>query len=319
MKKILIILFCFITVYMAIACESEVEVTDESEQAEETEEIEITPFSQDDFVLKIDTLPYRGAVLFIEYLGDIDISEYELRIEIRHAEKMTQNDIVEEVDGNLISEIVDFMYLPGDELNFTLKIKKEDNQIYEHNYSEQLKRYPWKDWMLIGDEWLLLPSDYNHDHDNFIYGKPSWGGVGAHASWDILTKPNVPVYSGTIGVVVLEYLAISDTSIHIFNPYVGAILQYGHVTPSKELYPGKIVTPGEHIANVCPKDLHIHYSTIRPYKLGWDRTKKTYWFTFEIVMEGNLFDLKYYQDPFYFHPEFPSFYTYAGASTPSNW
>ncbi len=308
MKKFLILILCFFLALVVSACEDENKVIVEPEEIEEIEEVEeieedetiFEPeeihFSQEDFILKIDTLPYRGAVLFIDYLGDIDISDYELWVEIIYNEKITQRDMVTEVNDNFISTIVDLMYLPGDELEFVLIVKDESQeQEWKHSYFQTLERHPFKDWMLAKGEWFYL----GDNSDNFVYGKPSWGGVGAHASWDIWTQRNAPVYSGTIGVVVLE--KYDSDSVEIFNPYVGVIIQYGHINPAEDIHEGKVVTPGQHIGNVCPIVKHIHYSTIRPYKIGWDRTRDSYWFTFDIFQEGNLYDLKYYKDPFYFH------------------
>lgn len=248
-------MLCFFSM-IVFGCDSSNNVIQEPVEPEEIIEEGQIPLSEKDFTVEIGTLPYRGAVLFIDYLGEIDISNYELWVEIVHDEKITQRDLVVEIVGDsFVSEIVDLMYLPGDELEFVLKIKDVyQGQDWKYSYFQALERYPWKDWMLADREWFSFGSN----HDNYVYGKPSWGGVGAHASWDIWTQPNAPVYSGTIGVVVLEYLDIADTAVHIFNPYIGSIIQYAHVTPSKELYPGKIVNPGEHIANVCPEVLHIH-------------------------------------------------------------
>ena len=261
----------------------------DEEEVEVKEEIEEISFSQEDFVLKIDTLPYQGAVLLINYLGDVDVSDYELRVAIIYDEEITQTDIVKEVDNNLISPIIDLKYFPGDELEFLLMVEDK-----KYSYLKTLERYPFKDWMFgKGYYTLLLP----HHDDNFVYGEPSWeDNVGAHASWDIWTDPYETVYSGTTGVVS----RICPDSVEIFNPHVGVILQYGHIIPTEDLYEGKNVSSGDYIGNVCPIVKHVHYSTIRPYRIGWDRTRESYWFVFNVGQE-QLYSLKYYRDPFYFH------------------
>jgi hypothetical protein len=295
---------------MTIACQNEAKVADELEQAEETEEIEeieITPFSQDDFVLRIDTLPYRGAVLFIDYNGEIDISEFELRVEIATNDVVMQENMpTEEVDGYLIAEIIDLMYLPGDALEFILKIKVEENVIFETYHSEQLQRYPWKDWMLADGEWSSVTA-YS---PNFTYYRPNCpNNLGAHSSWDIMTTTGkaVKVYSGTIGVITRSP-TFTDVNLEIYNPYIGAIVQYAHVTPAGGYYNekirvGKMVYPGEYVADVIPKDKHIHYTIIRPYKYAL-HTKEGAWknFYWAVTTEnGKRIQHDNYNDPFYFH------------------
>lgn len=290
--------FIFLILIFITACSTPDDNTPQIEPEAKPEELDETLFLQNDFTLSIDTLPYRGAVLFIDYLGEIDISDYELWVEIVYDEKITQRDLVVETVGNsLVSEIVDLMYLPGDDLKFVLKIKEEDNAIFESNYSEQLQRYPWKDWMYENDE----SAHVNPWTKNFTYHE---GFVGAHSSWDIATRPNAPVYSGTIGVVMLISTDPNDSAdgaVYIFNPHVGAILQYGHITPAIDLYEDKAVEPGEYIGSIAPSRGHVHYSVIRPLKLGWDRLRNSYWCVFNVPGVGNMHNLEYYQDPFYFH------------------
>ena len=281
----------------------------QSESDEEPEQVEEISFSQGDIVLRIGTLPYRGAVLFIDYDGEIAISEYELIVDIALNDTVMQQDmLVEYVDGNLIAEIIDLMYLPGDELDFVLKIKEKDNEIYEYYHSEQLQRYPWKDWMLSDDEWFSVTA-YS---PNFKYNFPSCGNnLGAHSSWDIMTTTGkaVRVNSGTVGLVY----RIVNENYEIYNPYVGAVVQYGHTMPVDGIYAGKIVMPGDHIGNVIPADRHIHYSIIRPLK--YTKIDKNVIERFDYIQEelmglywcylnpfqASVYDAKYYRDPFYFH------------------
>jgi hypothetical protein len=311
MKKTLILMFCCISAFTTIACENEAKVTDELEQAEKIEEIETTPFSQDDFVLRIDTLPYRGAVLFIDYRGEIDISGYDLSVDIMLNDNIVQQDMPgEQVDGNLIAEVIDLMYLPGDELDFILKIKEEDNEVFECYHSEQLQRYPWKDWILAEGEWFSI-SQYR---PNFKYVFPDCPNkLGAHSSWDIGTTAGkaVEVYCGTMGIVYLISAQYEDFV--IYNPYVGALVQYGHTVPVEGVYEGKMVMPGEHIANIIPAAKHIHYSIMRPLK--YTRIDKhvverfdyipesmmgLYW-CYLNLLQASVYDSNYYKDPYYWH------------------
>ncbi len=276
-------------------------IADELEQGNETN------LSQDNFSLRIDTLPYRGAVLFIDYDGEVDISEYELRVDIMLNDVVVQKNIPSEyVDGNLISEIIDLMYLPGDELEFILKVQEDESLIFECYHSEKLKRYPWKDWMMEDGEWFSI-TDYS---PNFKYNFPSCpNALGAHSSWDIMTSSGkaVPVYSGTMGIV--HEISLYFENIEIYNPYVGAIVQYSHTEPVESLYVGKIVRPGEHISNVIPNQKHIHYSVIRPYEYAFRSSENfekyyNYLPLFEITKELGVSIVVYtdsYNDPFYFH------------------
>jgi hypothetical protein len=295
MKKILVLSFCCFFAFTILACESKVGLIDEPEQVEE-----IT-LSQDDFVLRIDTLPYRGAVLFIDYTGELVLDNYDLSVDILLNDTVMQEEMpVEEVDGNMVAEIVDLMYLPGDELDFTLKIYEEESEIFEYYHSEQLQRYPWKDWMLAEGEWFSLKSPFNYI-DNFVYGRPSYGGVGAHSSWDIWTTSGkaVNVYSGTIGIVNRK--VTEHQNLEIYNPYVGAIVQYGHTEPVEGLYVGKIIMPGEHISDIIPNERHIHYSVIRPYRYKLRKDGNHYYYFPVITYNGLFIYHDSYNDPFYWH------------------
>jgi hypothetical protein len=304
--------FIFLILIFITACsmsEDNIQQTELDEELEEDSEGAL--FLPDDFILYIGTLPYRGAVLFIDYYGEIDLKHYGLKVDIEASGDLKQKDMQTEiVDGKLISEIIDLMYIPGDELRFTLKIIA-DEEIASYTFSEIYEGYyPWKDWMLADDEWFFLGSNV----DNFVYGRPSWGGVGAHASWDIFTNKGkaVPVYSGTAGIVFR--IIPEHETLEIYNPYVGAVVQYGHTTPVNDLYVGKIVEPGEHIANVIPRVGHIHYSIIRPLRYTkidkitvekFDYVPESlldfYWISLNLPQSPSIYDLKYYKDPFYFH------------------
>jgi PBP1b-binding outer membrane lipoprotein LpoB len=68
MKKFLILSLCCFLALTLLSCGNGNPAVDELGQAEE---VEVAPFTQEDFVLRIDTLPYRGAVLFIDYNGEM--------------------------------------------------------------------------------------------------------------------------------------------------------------------------------------------------------------------------------------------------------
>ncbi len=300
MKKILAISLCCIFALTISACQNKVEVLDGSEMAVE---LETDLFSESDFALRIDTLPYRGAVLFIDYSGETDISEYELTVDIAFKDSVMQEEMpVEYVDGNMIAEIVDLMYLPGDELDFVLKIKKEGNEFFECYHSEQLQRYPWKDWMLAEGEWFTIYPSF--DHPNFIYDYTESGNnSGSHSSWDIWTTSGsaVKVYSGTIGMV---HNLLPEGNLEIYNPYVGEIVQYGHTQIVDGNFDNIIINPGDHIANVIIADEHIHYSVYRPYRYTNNSSQHTYsppdkWAKYYWPIQYDNHGL--YDDPFYWH------------------
>jgi hypothetical protein len=310
MKNVLVLILCCLLAFAVLACGAEtpaVEETGKSEVTEEDEAVEEALFLQDDFALSIGPLPYRGAVLFIDYNGEVNISEYEIKVDVvLNDVVMQQNMPIEYVNDNLIAEIVDLMYLPGDELDFVLKINEEDNKIFECYHSEQLQRYPWKDWMLEEGEWFSV-TVYN---PNFKYDYPSCGNkLGSHASWDIMTEINkeVRVYSNTFGVIIRAPTLV-DVNLEIYNPYVGAIVQYAHIVPvggyyNEKMWVGEIIYPSEHIANIIPKDRHLHYTIMRPY--GYvANTKKNEWnnYYWPIMIEnGKRIQENSYSDPFYFH------------------
>jgi hypothetical protein len=304
MKKLLVLYICCFLSFIVLACESNEEGN----------------FKQEEFELLIDTLPYRGAVLFINYNGETDIAEHELVVDIVLKDTVMQEEMpVEYVDGNMVAEIVDLMYLPGDELDFVLKIRKGKSEILECHHSEKLKRYPWKDWMLADDEYFSLGSI-----DNFIYGVPSYVGVGAHSSWDYWTTigKEINVYANTKGIFYTVTpdpnnpgLSIDNLAdFTIYNPYVGGIIQFGHCYPLAHIKAGEEVVLGEHIAGIQWD--HIHYSVYRPQNytnnpskviLGIDtyefippdKWEKYYWPL--PYNEDGYGDHTVYNDPFYWH------------------
>ncbi len=300
MKKKVALLFCCFLSFTILACENELQGADEIEQLEEIGEMY---FIQEDFALRIDTLPYRGAVLFIDYYGETDISDYELTVDIALNDTVMQEKMpVEYVDGDMIAVIIDLMYLPGDELDFVLKVKEEGNEIFQHHHSEPLQRYPWKDWMLAEGEWFTIVPSF--EHPNFIYDYPESGNnSGSHSSWDIWTTSGsaVNVYSGTIGMV---HSLSPEGNLEIYNPYVGAIVQYGHTQIIDGNFDNNIINPGDHIANVIIADEHIHYSVYRPYRYTNSSLRLTYsppdeWAKYYWPIQYDHHGL--YDDPFYWH------------------
>jgi hypothetical protein len=301
MKKILAISLCCFLALTISACQNKVEVVDGSEMAVE---LETDLFSGSDFALRIDTLPYRGAVLFIDYHGETDISEYELMVDVALKDSIMQEEMpVEYVDGNMVAEIVDLMYLPGDELDFVLKINKGKKEIYEFHHADQLQRYPWKDWMLDEGEWFTIYVT-DPDYPNFIYDYPSHPNKsGSHSSWDFWTTPGktVQVYAGTIGMI---HRILPEGNLEIYNPYVGAVVQYGHTELIAGFNENSVIMPGAHIADIVFLDEHIHYSVYRPYRYTNNSSYHTYsppdeWANYYWPIQYD--DHGLYDDPFYWH------------------
>jgi hypothetical protein len=310
-RALLLFLFTILTTFLCTACtpsESNITQNDLVLNDKQEQNLEVALFSQNDFILKIDTLPYRGAVLFIEYYGEDAIADYQIRVDIEVAGDFRQRDTWGENDSDLIiAEIVDLMYLPGDQLDITLKIKDATGEKIRYNYPLVFENYyPWKDWMLAEGEWFSV-SQYS---PNFKYDFPNCpNNLGAHSSWDIGTTNNkaVKVYCGTVGIVYRIPPACIEGNLEIYNPFVGAIVQYGHTKPTNDLYIGKEVIPGEHIANVIPRDKHIHYSVIRPYRYVLKQSNDGAPYYMPIINNTGAFgDGRFiyhdsYNDPYYWH------------------
>ena len=312
LRFLLMILFIILFVGLC-GCSNELEIEtvreEDSKNEQPVEEEQIITLSEEDFVFEIGTFPYRGAVLFINYKGEVDLSDYRLFFDILNDGEIKQENMpVEEVDGELTATIIDLMYLPGDKLDFVIKIQDNSGKEIELYHSGILERYPWKDWMLDLDEPVLLFAE--QVGGNFNYNNPNHF-LGAHSSWDYWTRPGkeVEVYCGTPGVV--HRIVDEHDNIEIYNPYVGAIVQYGHTFPAEGLYVGKDVNPGDLIAYTVPKDRHIHYSVIRPYyyssnpshaPVSINLSKKWDTYYWPIIWTQNKFIYHdNYNDPFYWH------------------
>ena len=312
---LVIVLFFFsVIVFNCDTNDSAISDPIESEQIEEIiEEEEQITLSEKDFTFEIGALPYRGAVLFIDYDGGIDLSDYNLLVDVISGGEIKQENMpVEKVDGNLTATVVDLMYLPGDELDFVIRIQDSSGDEIECRYSETLERYPWKDWMLKEEETVSLKipgTNYNFKY----YWPGILTGLEAHSSWDYMTTPYkaVEVYCGTVGIVYRIPPSCIDGNLEIYNPYVGAIVQYGHTKAISNLYMGRTVEPGELIAHIIPEDYHIHYSVIRPYRYVQDMNSirlplnvSDRWdaYYFPIIFEpGRFIYHDNYNDPFYWH------------------
>ena len=81
---LVIVLFFFsVIVFGCDTNDSAISDPIESEQIEEIiEEEEQITLSEKDFTFEIGALPYRGAVLFIDYDGGIDLSDYNLFVDV---------------------------------------------------------------------------------------------------------------------------------------------------------------------------------------------------------------------------------------------
>lgn len=258
-----------------------------------------TPFPESALSVRLDTIPYRGVVLIIEYTDASNgIESLSMSVDVAQNGRCIQDEEpVQLVDGNLVAEIIDFKYSLGMPLDISIELFQESVEIQTLSFSLPFEQYaPWMDWMLQpGDETYI-----QSDNCGFSYDCPySPNGLGAHASWDFMTHPEVPVYSGTEGVIYHLGYEAGLENVYIYNPHVGGIIQYGHCLPIDGLSVGDEIHPGDHIATVTtqyPGRDHIHYSVIRP--IGWDSSGWPYWWDEENI---SVFEPKYYQDTFYFH------------------
>lgn len=309
----LILIFLILLILFPLtSCSNNGEPLQQSEPEEEFEvKTEETSLSEEDFAPNIGTLPYRGAVLFINYEGEVDLSDYVLHVDISHDKDITQENMpVEEVDGNLVATIVDLMYLPGDKLDFAISAKNDIGEEHIFKYSlDYAGHYPWKDWMFDLSANVIL----DHSWNMFKYDYPDCSNrLGSHSSWDFYAGGKaLNVYSGTVGVVFRIPPACIEGNLEIYNPYIGAIVQYGHTEYNDELYIGKDVEPGDYIADVLLSWDHIHYSVIRPYRyvkgvsnieLPLNLSDRWDGYYFPIIFEPNRFIYHdSYNDPFYWH------------------
>jgi len=264
---------------------------------------------------------YRGAVLMVRFPGDP--SEFskpgtlaELRFDFYQDGTALQTGTpVEYTDGDFMAEIVDLRFLLHRQIDAVLTTQGILGLSKEIRFRFVMtERCPWIDWM-------LEPDDFRRVEDDFRYDWPdSPNGLGAHASWDIFTRPGATVSCGTKGTVFRKDYQPGVECVYVYNPYTGGILQYGHVYPARRPAEGMSVYAGEPIGAVVDNDdnSHIHFSVIRP--LGWDGADvgaEPYWR--ESIYHGtSIFDSKYYQDPFYFHE--PATWGYWNEETvPTEW
>jgi len=320
---VVLIFLILLNLFPLTSCSNNGEPLQQSEPEEELEaNTEEVSLSEDGFAPSIDTLPYRGAVLFINYEGEVDLSDYVLHVDISHGKDVTQENMpVEEVDGNLVATIVDLMYLPGDKLDFVIRAKNDIGEEHKFKYSLVYDGYyPWKDWMLDLSANVIL----DHNWHQFKYDYPDCSNrLGSHSSWDFYAGGEaLNVYSGTVGFVLRIHPASVEDNLEIYNPYVGAIVQYGHTKHTDDLYMGKDVEPGDYIANVLLSWDHIHYSVIRPYRYtkgvsntGLPLNLSDRWdgYYFPIISEqGRFIYHDDYNDPFYWHEPTTLGYWYEG-------
>ncbi|MGM0652711.1 MAG: hypothetical protein ACQES4_08010 [Bacillota bacterium] len=288
-------------------------VNDDAEKEVKNEELEEDVLSEEDFALNIGTLPYRGAVLFIDYDGKSGISSDDVMVDIKYEGEVKQKDMpIEIVNGEYIVTIVDFMYLAGSELDFIIKISSDNDEKQAFSYSKVFEGYySWKDWMLDLDEKVTYDNLQYPLHHVFKYDYPDCGNqLGVHASWDFYTQDRTAnVYSGTKGIIY-RVIPESNGNLEVYNPYVGAIVQYGHTLPAEEIHAGKIVEPGDYIANVIDKWGHIHYAVIRPLDYSKNIQENglkhlsddlsEMWDGYYWPVIGDIYATRYYKDPFYF-------------------
>ncbi len=268
--------------------------------------------SKEDFTLSIDTLPYRGAVLFIDFNETEELPNYALTVDIgQNGTTMQEKMPVEEIDDRLVAEIIDLMYVIGSNLDFVLKINDGNGETYVYEYSLPFEQYgPWKDWMFDLKERVII----DHPWNQFKYDYPDCSNqLGAHASWDFYDGgKRLNVFSGTVGFAYkVTECERTGGCICIYNPYVGAIVQYGHMENNAEIFPGKYIEPGDYIGNVIRPWDHIHYTVYRPFEYIRNPRMATLsaeaydkWHDYYMPVCRNRageYINAYYNDPFYYH------------------
>jgi len=261
-----------------------------------------------DIIARIDSQPYHGAVLVFTYTGNIiDFDGLAISVDLYQDSALVQdNTPVQVVGEQLVAEIVDLKFHLSSNLDARLTISGSTRLPSQLDFSLSYDHFwPWMDWMLQpGDETEIL--------GEFIYDCPDHPNrLGAHSSWDIVVKSDqrIEVFCGTEGIIY----QINQNNVFVYNPFVGAIIQYGHTFELKGRQIGQEVHPGDLISRVDPSVRHIHYSVLRP--LGWDENDWPYW---RDDNDRSIFDSLYYRDPFYFHE--PATWGYWYESTlPEGW
>jgi hypothetical protein len=270
--------------------------------------------SQHFFNPRIDSLPYRGATLFLGYKGT-SISEKDFVVNIiKNGVLMQEDTPVEKINGELTANIIDLMYLVGDKLDFVI-INKTSKMKYNHSLVLE-KRFPWLDWMFKKDEKVSLEKYSVRNFDYHPDPNPNFRGAVYHSSWDFQTTPfkAVKVFASTIGFVFRVPPLCVEHNLEVYNPYVGAIVQYGHTNNLKGLIKGVCIAPGDHLANLVPKDKHLHFSIIRPFsyikllpsdsvipEAEKEMWPVLYWPVIWVNDEKFIYRPKYYKDPYYWH------------------
>jgi len=277
--------------------------------------------------VRVEPRPYHGAVLVLAWNeGQLPSTNASVVVDTRQAGGIVESGIAARREDDLyIAELVDLMY----ELNVEIEIRLEVRELAEEpktfESSVVLRRFfPWMDWILAeGDADSLWP--------HFRYDWPdSPNGKGCHSAWDVYTRlGRVPVYSGCPGIV---YVTMSESyddaegQVQIYNPFVGAFVQYGHIWPYARLRPPEVGGPmwvdaGEAIGHVIEvkgmeEVKHIHFAVFRPAT----------WGVHEIGLGLSTFDKNgvcvhdpiHNMDPYYFHE--PATWGYWNSETlPDGW
>jgi len=238
---------------------------------------------------------YRGAVLRVDPAqlgleGDGWIARFSQSGAFRHESPLRQ-----EEDGILVAEIIDLMFNVGAPIDVAMV---HPNGEPTHSLPLRFDSYfPWIDWMLQEPMCAEVEDKFRHRWPD------CYNGMEAHSSWDFHTRAECPVYASSPGEIIYAQTSSDprEVDVCLYNPYVGGILQYGHVRPAEGIEVGTDVEAGELIGYVVDYSNeggrgHIHFSVFRP---AWeDRYSSSRW---RLSGFRRMLGTRYYQDPFYFH------------------
>ena len=260
--------------------------------------------------------PYRGAVIVFETAGDptrIPLSAWAgAETNLYSNDELVQSRTpLEFADGSLLAEIVELRFELGDEVEIRLSAPESLAIEMPNPLRIRLDRFfPWMDWMLARDTDFTVV--------DFRYHWPGCpNGNESHASWDICTEANTPVFCSIEGQVYLVLREADQNlySVIVYCPAVGGFVQYGHVIPVNSLRIRQAVHPGQLIGHVDPwRRPHIHFSVFRPLRLASSLLADS---MPSLRLEpgdpastrletgdpesSSVFESEYYQDPYYFH------------------
>lgn len=250
-----------------------------------------------EFAPSIKYLPCRGATLYLNP-KDKGLGEEDVMVDIYNSkkEKMQENVLVERIGGIkgdlLTANVIDLMYYVGEEITVSIKEKKNNK---EHTFSLVLKeRYPWMYWIFEEDQKISMEHPRGA---NFSYEKE-------HPAWDFFVPEETKVFSAGVGF--LMKISKERENVQVYNPYVGAIILYGYITAEKELKEWQWIDVGDLLGRVTSSAKRLQLSVIRPFFYKKNKDGSNYlpviFYTSKISQrEEFLYDMNYFQDPFYYH------------------